>query len=140
MSESPLSPDPSASEKSTGAPQPDDDAWSTACAEDMAEQASKRRVNQAYQPGSAADELRKLAGAVADRVQELGTPLGLPTQLLVHQAKSMFDQAKGRNPELFDHLAAAGNELLAAYRAAVTDQERRWTDGPPPRSEDIDLD
>ncbi len=28
---------------------------------------------------------------------------------------------------MFDHLAAAGGELLAAYRSAVQDQERRWT-------------
>ncbi len=32
-----------------------------------------------------------------------------------------------RNPDVFDHLAAAGNELLAAYRSAVQAQERRWT-------------
>ncbi|NEE58480.1 DUF5304 domain-containing protein, partial [Streptomyces sp. SID8455] len=32
-----------------------------------------------------------------------------------------------RNPQVFDHLAAAGNELLAAYRSAVEGQESRWT-------------
>jgi Family of unknown function (DUF5304) len=119
----------------------DADAWSTACAEDMAEQASQRRVRQAYQPGSAADELRRLAEAVADRVQELRNPiLGLPAQALLSQAKSVLGQARDRNPDLFDHLAAAGSELLAAYRSAVSDHERRWTGGKPSSSEHIDLD
>ncbi|GAB2595195.1 hypothetical protein GCM10027168_29840 [Streptomyces capparidis] len=119
---------------------PDEDAWATACAEDTAEQASRRRVRQAKEPGSAADELRKLAEAVADRVQEASGPLGLPAQMLLSQARSAIGQARDRNPELFDHLAAAGNELLSAYRAAVTDHEKRWTDGEPPSSERIDLD
>jgi Family of unknown function (DUF5304) len=119
----------------------DADAWSTACAEDLAEQASKRRVRQAYQPGGPADELRRLAEAVAEKVQELRSPIvGLPAQLLLSQAKSVFGQARERNPDLFDHLAAAGSELLAAYRAAVSDHERRWTEGKPAPSEHIDLD
>lgn len=119
----------------------DADAWSTACAEDMAEQVSKRRISQAYQPGSAVDELRKLAESVAGRVQELRNPvLGLPAQLLLSQAKSAFGQARDRNPALFDHLAAAGSELLAAYRSAVNEQERRWTQGESSSTEHIDLD
>ncbi|GGO81968.1 DUF5304 family protein [Wenjunlia tyrosinilytica] len=128
----------------TTSPRPehhDADAWSKACAEDLADQASKRRVRQAYEPGSAADELRRLAEAVSEKVQELGNPLlGLPAQALLSQAKSALGQARQRNPEFFDHLAAAGSELLAAYRAAVTEHERRWTDGKPPHSERIDLD
>lgn len=120
---------------------PDADAWSMACAEDIAEQAHLRRVQQAYQPGSAADELRKLAEAVTSRVQELGNPIvGLPAQVLIMQAKSMLGQARDRNPDLFDHLAAAGSELLAAYRSAVDTHERRWTNGKPAPSEHIDLD
>jgi Family of unknown function (DUF5304) len=118
----------------------DADAWATACAEDVAEQASQRRVSQAYQPGSAVDELRKFAGSLADKVQELGGPMGLPAQLLLSQAKTALGQARDRNPDLFDHLAAAGSELLAAYRAAVTDHERRWTGGDSSSSEHIDLD
>ena len=120
---------------------PDADAWASACAEDTAEQASKRRVREAYRPGSAADELRRLAEAVAERVQDLGAPLmGLPAQALLSQAKSALGQARDRNPDLFDHLAAAGNELLAAYRSAVGEHERRWTGGEPPPREHIDLD
>lgn len=120
---------------------PDADAWSKACAEDVAEQASKRRVQQAYQPGSAADELRKLADVVAEKVQELGSPVvGLPAQALISQARSVLGQARDRNPELFDHLAAAGNELIAAYRAAVDNHGRRWAGDKLSRSEHIDLD
>lgn len=122
-------------------PRTDPDAWSTACAEDTAEQASKRRVRQAYQPGSPADELRKLADAVAGKVQELRNPLvGLPAQALISQAKSVLGQARNRNPDLFDHLAAAGSELLAAYRSAVDNHERGWTDDGPSSTERIDLD
>lgn len=119
----------------------DADAWSLACAEDIAEQASKRRVQRAYQPGSAADELRRLAEAVTEKVQELRHPIvGLPAQALISQARAVLSQARDRNPEFFDHLAAAGSELLAAYRAAVDGHERRWTNGRPSRSEHIDLD
>lgn len=122
-------------------PAADADAWSKACAEDIADQASKRRVRQAYQPGSAADELRKLADAVAGKVQELRSPIaGLPAQMLISQAKSVLGQARDRNPDLFDHLAAAGSELLAAYRSAVDTHERSWTSGGPSRTEHIDLD
>ena len=119
----------------------DADAWSVACAEDTAEQASKRRVQRAYQPGSAADELRKLAEVVTEKLQELSSPImGLPAQALLSQARTVLGQARDRNPELFDHLAAAGSELLAAYRSAVDTHERRWTNDKPSQSERIDLD
>ncbi|BFO20799.1 hypothetical protein SHKM778_71870 [Streptomyces sp. KM77-8] len=55
---------------------------------------------------------------------------------VVQQAKAAVEPVIERNPDVFDHLAAAGNELLAAYRSAVQDQERRWTareSGPRPR-------
>lgn len=56
----------------------------------------------------------------------------------MQQAKAAVEPVIERNPDVFDHLAAAGSELLAAYRSAVQDQERRWTarDTPPrdPRS------
>ncbi|MEU8843348.1 DUF5304 family protein, partial [Streptomyces roseus] len=45
----------------------------------------------------------------------------------------VFGGVVERNPEVFDHLAAAGSELLAAYRSAVEGHERRWTrDEPAP--------
>lgn len=46
---------------------------------------------------------------------------------VVQQAKAAVEPVIERNPDLFDHLAAAGGELLAAYRSAVQNQERRWT-------------
>jgi len=46
---------------------------------------------------------------------------------VVQQAKAAVEPVLERNPEVFDHLAAAGSELLAAYRSAVENQERRWT-------------
>ncbi len=51
----------------------------------------------------------------------------------MQQAKAAVEPVIERNPDVFDHLAAAGSELLAAYRSAVQDQERRWTarDTPP---------
>ncbi len=68
---------------------------------------------------------------------------------VVRQAKAAVEPVVERNPEVFDHLAAAGSELLAAYRSAVEAQERRWTRGPdrtrgrgeePGPGEHIDLD
>ena len=86
------------------------------------------------QPGSAAEELRKLFDAVADKVSSLQSPLlGMAAQgtvqQVIRQAKSAVEPVIERNPDLFDHLAAAGNELLAAYRSAVEGQEGRWTRG-----------
>ncbi|MGF1431590.1 DUF5304 family protein [Kitasatospora sp. LaBMicrA B282] len=68
------------------------------------------------------DEVRKLAASVGE------------------QAERLFGRVKAENPEVFDHLAAAGNELLAAYRAAVAGHERRWSAPEAAESERIDLD
>ncbi|MDH6115881.1 DUF5304 family protein [Kitasatospora sp. GAS204B] len=68
------------------------------------------------------DEVRKLASAVGG------------------QAERIFGRVKAENPEVFGHLAAAGTELLAAYRAAVAGHERRWSAPEPADSEPIDLD
>ncbi|WP_329563480.1 DUF5304 family protein [Kitasatospora sp. NBC_01266] len=68
------------------------------------------------------DEARKLASAVGER------------------AERAFARVKAENPEVFAHLAAAGGELLAAYRAAVAGHERRWSAPDPADSERIDLD
>ncbi|MFE4216036.1 DUF5304 domain-containing protein [Streptomyces sp. NPDC056844] len=112
----------------------DDDAWAEACAEDLEEEKARRRAQYGQQPGSAADELRKLIDAVADKVSSLQSPLlGMAAQgtvqQVIRQAKSAVEPVIERNPDLFDHLAAAGNELLAAYRSAVEGQEGRWTRG-----------
>ncbi|MEN8653230.1 DUF5304 domain-containing protein [Streptomyces sp. 21So2-11] len=121
------------------APQPaeasDADAWAKACAEDLAAEKARRRAQQGMPPGSAADELRKLVEAVADKVSSFQTPLlGMAAQgaarQLINQAKSAVEPVIERNPDVIDHLAAAGGELLAAYRSAVAGREGRWTRGP----------
>ncbi|GAA2431170.1 DUF5304 domain-containing protein [Streptomyces lavendulocolor] len=114
---------------------PDADAWAKACAEDLAGERARRRGTEGPPPGTAAEELRKLVDAVADKVASLRTPLlGMGAQgaveQFVSQAKAAVEPVIERNPQVFDHLAAAGHELLAAYRSAVEGQERRWTRGP----------
>ncbi|MFP8885124.1 DUF5304 family protein [Streptomyces mangrovi] len=116
-------------------PGADSDAWATACEEDLAAERERRRERYGTPPGSAAEELLKLAEAVTGKLAELGGPLAGPAARgAVRQFAHFADRARAavepvveRNPEVFDHLAAAGGELLAAYRAAVTDQEGRWT-------------
>ncbi|WP_326697086.1 DUF5304 domain-containing protein [Streptomyces sp. NBC_01754] len=110
----------------------DDDAWAQACAEDLEAEKARRRAEYGPPPGSAAEELRKLFDAVADKVSSLRSPLlGAAAQgtvqQVVRQAKSAVGPVIERNPDVFDHLAAAGGELLAAYRSAVEGQEGRWT-------------
>ncbi|MEV0784818.1 DUF5304 domain-containing protein [Streptomyces sp. NPDC050423] len=112
----------------------DDDAWAQACAEDLAAEKARRRAEYGPPPGSAAEELRKLMDAVADKVSSLQSPLfGMAAQgavqQVIKQAKSAVEPVIERNPDVFDHIAAAGGELLAAYRSAVEGQERRWTQG-----------
>lgn len=109
-------------------PPTDDDAWSTACAEDLAGEKARRREHAGIAPGSAADELRKLADAVVDKLSELRTPAAeLAARAVFSQVRAAGNQIKERNPGVFDHLAAAGGELLSAYRAAVAGDEQRWT-------------
>ncbi|MFF2411142.1 DUF5304 domain-containing protein [Streptomyces sp. NPDC058092] len=112
----------------------DDDAWAKACAEDLEAEKARRRAQHGPPPGAAADELRKLVDAVADKISSLQTPLlGTAAQgtvrQIIKQAKSAVEPVIERNPDVFDHIAAAGSELLAAYRSAVEGQERRWTRG-----------
>ncbi|RDG38133.1 DUF5304 domain-containing protein [Streptomyces corynorhini] len=116
---------------------PDPDAWATACAEDLEAEKARRRAAYGPPPGSAAEELRKLVDAVADKVSSLQNPLfGMAAQgavqQFVQQAKAVVEPVIERNPDVFDHLAAAGGELLAAYRSAVEGQEARWTRGDAP--------
>ncbi|MGY5007614.1 DUF5304 domain-containing protein [Streptomyces sp. 900105755] len=133
----------------------DDDAWATACAEDLEAEKARRRVQYGPPPGSAAEELRRLVDAVADKLSGIQTPLlgavaGPAAQQVVRQvvqqAKNAVEPVIERNPDVFDHLAAAGSELLAAYRSAVQTQETRWTSGRPDKGDEdgpgerIDLD
>ncbi|CAM5710109.1 hypothetical protein SALBM135S_03665 [Streptomyces alboniger] len=89
-------------------------------------------------PGSAAEELRKLVDAVSEKLSGLQSPLfgavaqGAVEQTLkqvVREARAVVEPVIERNPDVFDDLAAAGSELLAAYRSAARGQEGRWTRG-----------
>ena len=116
------------------------DAWATACEEDLAAEKARRRAEYGQQPVNPAEELRRLADAVSEKVAELGKPFagtvasaaaqGVAQQFIA-QAKAAIEPVVERNPNVFDHLTAAGGELLAAYRAAVQDAEGRWTAGAP---------
>ncbi|MDQ0580502.1 DUF5304 domain-containing protein [Streptomyces rishiriensis] len=138
-------PTPDAAGESTGTSGSDEqprasdaDAWATAAAEDLASEKARRRGQGGPPPGSAAEELRKLVDAVGDKLSSLQSPLlgavaGPAAQQVVRQvvqqAKAAVEPVIERNPDVFDHLAAAGTELLAAYRSAVQTQEQRWTTG-----------
>ncbi|MEU0006364.1 DUF5304 domain-containing protein [Streptomyces sp. NPDC006314] len=124
----------------------DADAWATACAEDLAAEKARRHAEYGTPPGSAAEELKKLVDTVADKLSGLQSPLlgalaGPAAQQVVRQAvqqaKAAVEPVIERNPEVFDHLAAAGTELLAAYRSAVQAQERRWTTGAADLKDDV---
>ncbi|MGX5182037.1 DUF5304 domain-containing protein [Streptomyces avermitilis] len=127
---------PGRAESSARGSAADGDAWAKACAEDLAAEKARRRAQYGAQPGSAAEELRKLVDAVAEKLSGLQSPLidaatsGTAQQVVsqvVRQAKAVVEPVIERNPDVFDHLAAAGSELLAAYRSAVEAQEKRWT-------------
>ncbi|MFD4788087.1 DUF5304 domain-containing protein [Streptomyces sp. NPDC058459] len=118
----------------------DADAWATATAEDLAAEKARRRGTDPPPPGTAAEELRRLMDTVADKLTGLRSPLlgavaGPAAQQavrqVVQQARAAVEPVVERNPQVFDHLAAAGSELLAAYRSAVQAQERRWTTAAP---------
>ncbi|WP_267241187.1 DUF5304 domain-containing protein [Streptomyces sp. PR69] len=113
----------------------DADAWADACAEDLKAERARRREQYGEQPGTASEEFRRLLDAVADKVASIqgslpGTAAQNAVQQFVRQAKAAVEPVIERNPQVFDHLAAAGGELLAAYRSAVEGHERRWTQRP----------
>ncbi|MFD5565767.1 DUF5304 family protein [Kitasatospora griseola] len=80
------------------------------------------------QPGGAGEfaplveEVRKFATALGGKAVEIGGKL------------------RESNPEVYGHLAAAGGELLAAYRAVVAGHERRWSAPQHAETERVDLD
>lgn len=115
-------------------PRSDADAWETACAEDLAAERARRRERYGPPPGSAAEELRRLAEAVTDKLSGIQLPASLTgmaaqgaVNQLIKQARSAVEPVIDRHSDVFDHLSAAGSELLAAYRSAVHRQEHRWT-------------
>ncbi|WP_431678167.1 DUF5304 family protein [Kitasatospora sp. KL5] len=72
--------------------------------------------------GPLVDEVRKFALALGGKALEYGVRL------------------REQNPEVYGHLAAAGGELVAAYRAAVSGHEQRWAGAGHAEAERIDLD
>ncbi|MFE6053860.1 DUF5304 family protein [Kitasatospora sp. NPDC056446] len=90
--------------------------------------------------GPLVDEVRRFASALGEKAQETSA-----TTLIT--LSGLADRLRTQQPEVYTHLAAAGSgiaaagaELLAAYRAAVTGQEQRWTAGQGAPTEKIDLD
>lgn len=135
------------------ATEPETDPWAEACAEDLAAEQARRRERYGTPPGSAAEELRRLADTVFSRIAEVAGPLagaaGGPVgsaaaqaaaqnaarsaeraaRQFAESARSVVEPVVERNPQVFEHLSAAGAELLAAYRTAVAGHEQRWTRG-----------
>ncbi|MGW1012280.1 DUF5304 domain-containing protein [Streptomyces termitum] len=128
----------------------DPDAWAKACAEDLEAEKARRRAERGEEPGSPAEEFRRLFEAVAEKITGtapllggLGGPAAQAAETVTETVKGLVEQARAavepvieRNPQVFDHLAAAGGELLAAYRSAVEGHETRWTRGPGPAGDD----
>ncbi|MEU8925199.1 DUF5304 family protein [Kitasatospora sp. NPDC048545] len=90
--------------------------------------------------GPLVDEVRRFATALGEKAQETSA-----TTLIT--LSGLADRLRAQQPEIYTHLAAAGSgiaaagaELLAAYRAAVAGHESRWTAGQGAATEKIDLD
>jgi uncharacterized protein DUF5304 len=116
----------------------DPDAWATACEEDLAAEQSRRRERYGPQPGDAAQELRRLADAVTEQLGKLGAGFGAGAVAapLAAQARAALEPVIERNAEVFQHLAAAGQELFAAYRAAAGRHESEWSRPAGPEADD----
>lgn len=114
----------------------DPGAWAAACQEDLDAEQARRQQRYGRPPADPARELRLLADAVTEQLGRLGAGFGLGAGPLVAQARSALEPVIERNADTWQHLAAAGQELLAAYRSAVERQERSWTrPGEPARPE-----
>ena len=105
----------------------DADAWSTACAEDLAAEKARRRAEHGVPQGSAAEELRRLVDTVADKLSGLQSPLlgavaGPAAQQVVRQvvqqAKAAVEPVIERNPDIFDHLAVQRRSCCWTARTA----------------------
>lgn len=108
-------------------PDSDSDAWATACREDLDAERVRREERYGAAPPDPAAELRRLAEALSERLSRAGAGLGLDPGLLAGQARAVLEPVLERNAEVLRHLAGAGQELAAAYRAALLAREERWT-------------
>ncbi|WP_052432745.1 DUF5304 family protein [Streptacidiphilus carbonis] len=84
------------------------------------------------------DEVRRFATDLGERVSAASTAASNGDSLGALQ--NLAAPLRAKHPEVYGHLIAAGGELLAAYRAAVSASEKRWTAEKPASSEQIDLD
>lgn len=100
---------------------------------------SKSPVEELFGPELAplVEEVRKFASAVGGKVNSASSVLNGDGMEGLQQLAAPL---RSKHPEVYGHLIAAGGELLAAYRAAVTAAERRWTSEKPSDNERIDLD
>ncbi|MEY9875963.1 hypothetical protein ABH931_005470 [Streptacidiphilus sp. MAP12-33] len=86
--------------------------------------------------GPLVDEVRRFASAVTEKVTALSSGSSDPMEVLQNLAAPL----RSSSPAVYGHLLAAGGELIAAYRAAVSASERRWTAPKQDGTEHIDLD
>ena len=139
-----------------------EDVWAKAVADDAKQQQERQRDQQREQQraeggpaagtgpnpvgdlfgaelGPLVEEVRKFASAVGGKVDEAASVLGAADGM--RGLQQLAAPLRSKHPEVYGHLIAAGGELLAAYRAAVTASERRWSAPPKPSgTEQIDLD
>ncbi|MFF4338597.1 DUF5304 family protein [Kitasatospora sp. NPDC001540] len=90
---------------------------------------TEQQQERQEQPGGGAGEFAPLV----EEVRRFATALG-------GKAVEIGGRLRESNPEVYGHLAAAGGELLAAYRAAVAGHERRWSEPQHAETERVDLD
>ncbi|NJQ06125.1 DUF5304 family protein [Streptomyces lonarensis] len=106
----------------------DDDAWATACEEDLAAERARRRA--AGRGSEPVDELRHFFDTVTQRLgQFAGGPAGWVAADAAGKARAAVDPVLERHRDTIGHLARAGDELAAAFRAAFTPQQQQDTDG-----------
>jgi hypothetical protein len=128
------SPKPKPVTGSGAGPVSDGDAWSMACAEDLAAERARRR-GAAAPSVDAAEELRRLFGALTEQAGRLGTlaggaAAGLVAETLAARARAAVEPVLDRHSDVLDHLVRAGDELAAAARSVLTPQQ-----APPPAPE-----
>ncbi|RAG85396.1 hypothetical protein DN069_12115 [Streptacidiphilus pinicola] len=86
--------------------------------------------------GPLVDEVRRFASTVSEKVTSLSSGQSDPMEVLQNLAAPL----RSSSPAVYGHLLAAGGELIAAYRAAVSASERRWAAPKQNGTEHIDLD
>ncbi|MEZ0093715.1 DUF5304 family protein [Streptacidiphilus sp. EB129] len=84
------------------------------------------------------DEVRKFATTVGEKITAAQNSVSNGDTLGAMQ--DLASPLRVKYPEVYGHLIAAGGELLAAYRSAVSASEKRWAAEKRSSSEHIDLD